>query len=288
MDLITSARHLGESRSRAPQGSLARLLVPTTTGPMAARDAGAVGQYPRVFGGSLLAHLTMTAAGAAHQPSRPHSLHAHFLTQGTVAEEISYNSVALRRTPRFTTFRTDAVQAGTLLATATVSFHSDEVTTGHGPQMPKVDLPPERCRPASGGPIPPPDAPIRVPYDFRHADGLSPATRYGRPVVGYWLRAREKLGPDPALNAAALAWASDFALTRVADLEHESEPGNRRAASLDHAMWFHRPVCADEWLLYELTSPVYQDALALSTGRFFDLDGNLVATVVQESLLRRR
>ncbi|WP_283246977.1 acyl-CoA thioesterase II [Microbispora sp. H10836] len=255
---------------------------------MAARAAGSVGRHPRVFGGSLLAQLTMTAAAAAHQPSRPHSLHAHFLVQGDVAEEISYQCVPLRRTRQFTTFRTDAVQAGTLLATATVSFHSDEVTTGHAPRMPEIGLPPEFCQPASGGPIPPPDAPIRAPYDFRHADGLLPTIRDGRPVVGYWLRAREKLGPDPALNAAALAWASDFALTRVADLEHESEPGNRRAASLDHAMWFHRPVHADEWLLYELTSPVYQDALALSTGRFFDLDGNLVATVAQESLLRRR
>ncbi|WP_214104756.1 acyl-CoA thioesterase [Acrocarpospora catenulata] len=263
------------------------MLVPTATGPMTARATGAFGQHPRVFGGLLLAHLTMTAAASAHQPSRPHSLHAHFLVRGTVTEEISYESVALRRSRRFSTFRTDAVQAGTLLATAAVSFHSDEVTTRHAPRMPTVDLPPERCRPASGGPIPPPDALIRAPYDLRHAEGLFPATRDGRPVVGYWLRTREKLGPDPALNAAALAWASDFTLTRIADLEHESEPGTRRAASLDHAMWFHRPFRADEWLLYELTSPVYQGALALSTGRFFDLDGNLVATVTQESLLRR-
>ena len=105
--------------------------------------------------------------------------------------------------------------------------------------------------------------------------------------MGYWLRRRESLGRDPTINAAALAFASDFCLTRVADLEHEDEPRNRWALSLDHVMWFHRPVDVSQWLLYELESPVYREALALSTGRFFDAEGH-IASVGQESLLRRR
>lgn len=113
----------------------------------------------------------------------------------------------------------------------------------------------------------------------------------GRPVLRYWVRHRDMAsdGRTSALDqAAALAWASDLCLTRVADVEHEDCPGVRQAASLDHAMWFHRAPTPGAWLLYEVSSPSYVAELALSVGRFFDRDGHLVASVAQESLLRRR
>jgi acyl-CoA thioesterase-2 len=105
-------------------------------------------------------------------------------------------------------------------------------------------------------------------------------------VLRYWVRYR---GPLCTVvdHAAALAWISDLCLTRVADLEHEASLGVRQGASLDHAMWFHRMPDLSDWLLYDVSSPAYVDELALSTGRFFDPQGSLVASVTQESLLRR-
>lgn len=116
----------------------------------------------------------------------------------------------------------------------------------------------------------------------------APVTSPERPHLGFWLRLRAgSLGPLG--DAAALAWASDFVLTRVADLEYETDPllPHRQAASLNEVVWFHRPVDLGGWLYYELSSPSYRGARALSTGTVHDRVGRRVATVTQESLLRR-
>lgn len=233
----------------------------------------------RVFGGALLAQLLMAAAGTSHGDGRPHSIRAHFLRPGEASVRVDYSAEVLRSSRRFTTTRVDAAQDGATLATATVSFHSAESSAEHTERGPWLLGGPTGAPLASGGPVPSPEAPIRAPFDFRAAPEVGRTSSDDRPVVGYWLSVRQPLAHRPGLHAAALAWASDFSLTRVADLEYEHQSGRRQAASLDHAMWFHRDVDLNGWMYYELTSPVYRDALALSTGKFFDEQGNLVATV---------
>ena len=246
------------------------------------------GRDERIYGGDLLAHLLIAAARSAHPGSAVHSLHANFLSPGRPGEAVAYGLEVLKTSKRFSSVRVDASQGNERLASATVSFHSAETSAEHSIPRPEKLMDPTRSDDAHGGPIPPPDAPIRTPFDLRFArEAGEPTFRETRPVLSYWVRLRDDTIAMPAHHAAALLWASDFSLTRVADFEYESTGGNRQAASLDHAIWFHRPVRANRWHLYEVESPVYTNALALSSGRFFDKQGHLVATVAQESLLRR-
>jgi acyl-CoA thioesterase II len=262
-------------------------LTPRRISPLATRAFGPVGSSGRIYGGGLLAHFIVAASATSHQGGRPHSIHAHFLRSGAPLLAVDYAAEVIRSSKRFTTTRLDASQHGALIATATVSFHSAETSREHAGGAPAAGGDPTEAPEANGGPIPPRGSSIRAPFDLRRASSVGDKSIDGRPVVGYWVRVRQPLNDVPALHAAALAWASDFALTRIADLEHEHREGGRQAASIDHAMWFHRVVDMNDWLYYELTSPIYREALALSIGRVFDRRGNLVATVTQESLLRR-
>lgn len=267
------------------RGSLERALALTLVGPGQHVGTMPSGCLPRTFGGAQLAHAIVASAASAPEGFVPYTLHTTFLQPGNPLEPTLHLSSLIRRTHRFATVRVDSRQ-GQLLATSTVSFHVPRPSSSHGePRLPSHPGPDEAL-PATGGPIPDVDAPTRAPFDFR--EGAMRTNSRGRPVQGYWLRAREEITEESAVHAAGLAWASDFALTRAADLEHEGEPGNRQAASLDHAMWLHRPIELDQWMYYEVTSPIYRDELALSTAEVRDRSGNLMATIVQESLLRRR
>jgi acyl-CoA thioesterase-2 len=229
----------------------------------------------------------MTASWSSHAGGVPHSVHAHFLGEGSTTAAVDYHGQVLRASRRFTTMWMTATQGATLLCSATVSFHTPERSPAHEGhhRLPAGD--PAAAEPAAGGPIPASSGATRADFDLRAAHGAA-RDDTGRPALGYWLRTRSPLGSSPALQAAALAWASDLTLTRVVDLEHEWRgPEDRRAASLDHAVWFHRVPDLAAWHHYEVVSPVYRSALALSTGRVVDLAGHLVATTTQESLLRR-
>ncbi|MFF2846079.1 acyl-CoA thioesterase [Streptomyces sp. NPDC058001] len=246
------------------------------------------GNGARAFGGGTLA-LMMTAADRLAAPGASvHSVHASFLRPGRTDGPAHLRAVTLRASRSFTTVRVVAEQRGRAVTTATVSFHVPAASRAHAACLVTPPRSPAASPPASGGPIPAPDAPTRAGFDLRDAGAGGTVRRGddGRPVVAYWVRARVPVEAG-IRSAAALAWVSDLCLTRVADLEHEHAPGTRRAASLDHAMWFHAPVDLDGWLLYELTSPAYGDGLALSTGRFHDSTGRLVASVAQQSLLLR-
>lgn len=244
-----------------------------------------VGNGERAFGGSTLALLVQQAAQAASEGQRPHSLHAHFLAPAAPARPLTVVRHAVTTSPSFTTASLHAMQGGHTVASATVSFHRPRPSPEHAActDVPSGD--PGAAPHAEGGALPHPDHPARRDFEFRAADPVPPAGTDSRPVLRFWVRHRGPL-QDTLAQATALTWASDLCLTRVADLEHETRPGVRRAASLDHALWFHRPFDLTQWLLYETTSPAYADALAFSTGRFF-ADGLLVASVAQQSLLRR-
>ena len=247
------------------------------------------GNQARAYGGALMARLLTAADDLARPPGRVHSFHGHFLRPGRTDVTVELSATVLRSSRAFSTIEVRAEQAHRLLATAVVSFHRPEESRQHSARM----LQPPRdwsvSPPARGGPIPPEAAPIRAGFDLRDA-GAGRPTHHGddrRPVFQFWVRARERLAGDTA-QAAALTWVSDLCLTHVADAEHVGSGGPRQAASLDHTLWFHSAVDVSKWLLYELRSPVYEEALALSVGRFFDASGGLVASVTQESLLRRR
>lgn len=247
----------------------------------------AAGNGPRVFGGAALAALLHAAAGHAPDGARPHSLHAHFLHAASPDADVALACRVLRASRTFTTVAAEATQDGRLVATATASFHVPTPSATHGVRASTPDGAPEWAPPAFGGPLPAESAPSRVPVDLREAGPAGQVGPDGRPVQRYWVRHRGTLH-SATDHCAALAWTSDLCLTRAADAEHVDSPGRRQAASLDHAMWFHRTPEPGAWLLYEVTSPSYVDELALSTGRFFDPAGRLLASVSQESLLRRR
>jgi acyl-CoA thioesterase-2 len=247
------------------------------------------GNQARAYGGALMARLLTAADELVRPPGRVHAFHGHFLRPGRIDVTAELSATVLRSSRAFSTIEVRAEQAERLLATAVVSFHVPETSRGHTARMLNPPRDWRRSPGAEGGPIPPAAAPIRAGFDLRDA-GAGRPTHHGddgRPVFQFWVRARWPLAGDTA-QAAALTWASDLCLTHVADADHVDSGGPRQAASLDHTLWFHRTVDVSRWLLYELSSPVYEGALALSVGRFFDESGRLVASVTQESLLRRR
>lgn len=240
------------------------------------------------FGGALMAHLLLQAADSSAARENVHSLHVHFLTRGRAPANVTFNDITLKASRRFSAVRVDGWQEGALLCSGVAAFHVREDSPHHAPKPPDgVDGDPEGRPPATGGVTPSPESPIRAPFDLRAANAVAPGAD-GRPRLGFWVRLRDgSLGPTG--DAAALAWATDFVLTRVADVEYENDAQlpHRRAASLEQVLWFHRPVDLGEWVYYEVTSPWYEGARALSTGTVHDRSGKLLATVAQESLLRR-
>lgn len=247
----------------------------------------AAGNGPRAFGGAALAALLAAAADHATDGARPHSLHAHFLQAAAPDVDVELATRVLRASRTFTTISAEAAQGDRLVATATASFHVPTASATHGVRVVVPAEQPESSPPAFGGPLPPQSAPSRAPVDLRQAGPAGQTGPDGRPVQRYWVRHRGDLRTATD-RCAALAWISDLCLTGAVDVEHHGSPGRRQAASLDHAMWFHGAPAVGDWLLYEVTSPSYVDELALSTGRFFDRSGRLLASVAQESLLRRR
>jgi acyl-CoA thioesterase-2 len=245
------------------------------------------GRSGRIFGGQLLAQAWMAACGSVDGTWRPHSVSAHFLRAGNPSEPVRYRTDLLHRSRSFQTTRVDAEQEHGVIATAVVSTHSPRLTAGHQARPPSL-MPgePDQMPSASGGPIPDPDSPIRRPFELRHAELVDSRGEDGRPRFALWVRLRKRVA-DPRGNAAALIWLTDFALTRVVDVEHEHNPGLRRAASLHHAMWLYRSTDLADWHLYVLSSPAYCDGLALSAGHIFRASGEMVASVSQESMLWR-
>ena len=239
----------------------------------------------RVFGGQV-AGQALVAAGRTVDDGRRrvHSLHAYFLRPGDPAVPIIYDVDRIRDGRSFTTRRVVAIQHGQAIFNLAASFHADEPGFEHQAAMPATDLPPlgvDR------------DAEPKA-IDMRPVPGQLPGPSFpGQPPgqAKVWFRADGRLPDDPLLHACVVAYASDLTLLDTTlsphDLSIETTPGRIMLASLDHAMWFHRPFRADEWLLYDQDSPVSHGARAFARGAMFDAaTGDLVASVVQEGLVR--
>ena len=250
----------------------------------------------RVFGGQV-AGQALVAAGRTVPDDRPvHSLHAYFIRPGDPAVPLVYTVDRTRDGRSFTTRRVTVVQHGKPIFAMSASFHRPEPGLEHAEPMPRVPPPEElrrnvdRLEQALGMPLP---AHFRdSPIELRAIGPLSieasrdPSLRTTHSLV--WLRVNGKLPDDPLLHVCLMTYVSDLTLLDTVLLGHGRTfyDGQTTGASLDHAMWFHRPFRADQWLLYAQDSPVAYGARGLARGEVFTAEGDLVVSVVQEGLIR--
>jgi len=252
-----------------------------------------------VFGGQVLGQALSAAAQTVPEDRSVHSLHAYFLRVGDVGRGIVYDVDRIRDGGSFTTRRVVAIQNGRAIFNMAASFQIGEPGYEHHDEMPDVPGPDglasslERMRsvldriPPSLRALATADRPIETrPVDPRDPLAPEPAP----PQQAVWLRATGALPDRPALHGYLLAYASDCHLLGTATRAHAVSwlMPEMQVASLDHAMWFHRPFRMDDWLLYAMRSPSASGARGLVQGRIFSRDGRLVATVAQEGLMRRR
>ena len=252
----------------------------------------------RVFGGQVAAQAVTAPQLTVPEDRHIHSLHAYFLLGGDPSIPIVYDVENVRDGGSFTTRRIAARQHGENIFYMTASFQRTEDGFDHQDVMPQVPSPEES--------VPLLDVIRQVrpqeveswkrewsSFDLRYIGDNRPADDPTRATVPAVQRLRFRAdGTLPAsriIHTAAFVYISDFSLLGVALLPHGELISSPRVqpASLDHTIWFHRPISADEWLLYDQTSPSASGARGLSTARVFAEDGTLVATVAQEGLIRR-
>ncbi|HEY6531019.1 MAG TPA: acyl-CoA thioesterase II, partial [Acidimicrobiales bacterium] len=247
----------------------------------------------RVFGGQVAGQALVAAARTVDEGFSVHSLHAYFLRPGDTRIPILYEVERIRDGLSFVTRRVTAVQHGRAIFSLSASFQVPEDGFDHSAEMPEVPLPDslpdiaERAGDAStadGRLI----SELDLPFDLRncdwtHEDRRTPLPPYQR----VWLKTTGVLPDNPLLHACALTYASDMTLLDTALLPHGLDhDGDVFMATLDHAMWFHRPFRADEWLLYAQDTPSASGGRGFATGSVFTADGKLAVTVVQEGVLR--
>jgi acyl-CoA thioesterase II len=248
-------------------------------------------QSQRVFGGQVLAQALVAATRTAPPERLCHSLHAYFLRAGDPAVPILYEVDRSRDGGSFSVRRVVAIQHGEQIFVLSSSFQKAESGFEHQAKMP--DVPPPESLPdatTSG------DATVLKglwrsrPFEFRPVLPRGLGDRPARPPLdNIWLKVAQPLEGPATLHQAFLAFASDMSLLDTALLPHgKGIFSNVQVASLDHAMWFHRPFRADDWLLYSQDSPAAYGARGFSRGLIFARDGTLVASVAQEGLIRPR
>jgi acyl-CoA thioesterase-2 len=252
-----------------------------------------------IFGGQVLGQALSAAAQTVAADRAVHSLHGYFMRAGDVTRPILYQIDRARDGASFTTRRVVAIQEGEAIFSLEASFQDAEDGFDHQDAMPEVPAPDELRSErdmalAIADQLPPPvramaiaERPIEIrPVEIR--DPMRP--RPTPPLRRMWYRASDQLPDDPALHRYLLAYASDFAFLGTAMDPHGTSwlmPG-MKVASIDHAMWFHRPFRFDDWLLYVVDSPSASGGRGLVRGQFFDRAGRLVASCAQEGLIRRR
>lgn len=272
------------------QFELERLEVNLFRG--ASRDIGS----PQVFGGQVLGQALM-AAYATVDDRTVHSLHAYFLRRGDFNQPIVYQVDRSRDGHSFSSRRVIAIQNGEQIFTFAASFQVPEEGVEHQEAMPEVPAPeelPDFSRPPEEIAARLPEKLRRFllrerPFEFRPVE----KTDFLRPAKGpaqqrVWFRTVDRLPDDEILHRCLLAYVSDFGLLSTAARPHglTFPATNLVMASIDHAMWFHRPLRVDDWLLYSMDSPSGAGARGFARGNIFRRDGVLVASTAQEGLMR--
>ncbi|QGK70811.1 acyl-CoA thioesterase II [Allosaccharopolyspora coralli] len=250
----------------------------------------------RVFGGQVAGQALVAAGRTVPEDRHVHSLHSYFIRPGDPSVPIVYDVDRTRDGKSFTTRRVVAVQRGKPIFSLSASFQQDEPGIDHADPMP-LDVPAPETLPSYGQTV---EGLAEVfgdavkmprPIDVRYVTDPPWVSRAAGPREArsqVWMRADGSLPDDALLHVCMVAYASDLTLLDAVLARHGVYWGLDKVvgASLDHAMWFHRRFRADEWLLYDCESPSASGGRGLATGRFFTRDGELVATVVQEGLLR--
>jgi acyl-CoA thioesterase-2 len=252
-----------------------------------------------VYGGQVLGQALSAAVQTVPTERAAHSLHAYFLRPGDVSKPIVYDVDRIRDGRSFTTRRVVAIQNGRAIFHLSASFQIEEEGLDHQDDMPESvdpsELRTDRERAVEWSqrlPEPMRDrATSDRPFEMRTVEPddnpFAPEPRPARKQ--FWLRASGELPDDPALHRYLLAYASDFSFLTTSLRPHGEtwlDP-QMQVASLDHAMWFHRPFRVDEWLLHDVDSPSASGARGLVRGRVFSSDGRLVASTAQEGLIRK-
>lgn len=253
----------------------------------------------RIYGGQVLAQALVAAQNTVDRERPIHSMHGYFILAGDLSVPVVYFVDRLRDGGSFTTRRVTAIQHGRAIFNLSASFHSPEEGPEHQEELPAAPDPEtlepeiERIREGAGA-LPEEIRGVVTqdrPLDIRPVDEVDPFDRTPRPPRRrYWVRAAAPLGEDPVHHQAVLAYASDYGLL-VSSLRPHGKSfrdPDMMVASLDHSIWFHRPVRADEWLLYDVESPVACGGRGFARGTYFTRDGQVVASVAQEGLLRVR
>jgi acyl-CoA thioesterase-2 len=257
------------------------------------RDTGS----PQIFGGQVLGQALKAASATIEDGRVVHSLHAYFLRRGDFTKPIVYSVDRSRDGGSFSARRVVAIQNGEQIFICSASFQTPEPGLDYQFRMPQVP-PPESLQPF----YKPPAAEleklpeklrrwleIERPFEFRPVQAYDPLRPVAsEPVRQIWMRAVDKLPDDDALHRCLLAYMSDYWLLDTATMPHGSSflRGNLIMASIDHAIWFHRPARVDEWLLYSLDGPSTSGARGFARGSLYSRAGALVASTAQEGLIR--
>jgi acyl-CoA thioesterase-2 len=251
--------------------------------------------HGRVYGGQVLAQSLVAATRTVDDARVAHSLHGYFLRAGDITLPITFSVDRLRDGRSFSTRRVQAYQNGEPIFSMIASFQDVDPGLEHFEPVPDGITPPEQLPSAAElmGDNPHPVAQYwskARPFDLRHVEKPIYFTVDGAKVAkqAVWLKALGDLPEDANLHQAALAYLSDYTILESIYRRHGiawSHPG-LKSASLDHAMWFHRPVKVDEWLLYVQNSPSAQGGRGLAMGHIYSREGALVATVAQEGMVR--
>jgi len=254
--------------------------------------------WKRVYGGQVVAQAVVAAERTVDETRPIHSLHGYFLRPGNPAVPIHYTVDRFRDGRSFTTRGVLARQNGEIIFTMSASFHRFEQGLAHQLPMPKV--PPPESLAADEDLLRDAGRPISLsmqnyltrdrPIEVRPVD----TDNYGKPRAGtearrdIWIKARSALSDAPAIHHSVFAYASDLTIIETALLPHGRNLFDPEVmlASLDHAIWYHRPFRADEWLLYSQDSPAAAASRGFNRGLVFTRSGELVASVTQEAMMR--
>lgn len=255
---------------------------------------------PRVFGGLVAAQALTAAARTVDAAIRPHSLHSYFLRPGDPTRPIVYEVDRIRDGKSFTTRRVVAIQEGEAIYSAAISFHKDEPGLSHQAEMP--ECPPPEHFPSNRERllelVDRSDHPVfkfllglESPIEHRDpefVDPLDPQPHRG--LKRLWFKPAGMLPDDPIVHAAVMTYATDIGLLDNCLHVHGLTWMNPKlqAASLDHAIWFHREARLEDFHLYAMESPSAEGSRGFNLGRIYDRGGRLVASVAQESLMRLR
>lgn len=290
---------LGEIEDMPPLEAFLRTLNLTDTGARTREDifTGPSQWMPhgRVFGGQVMAQSIVAAMRTVDAERPVHSMHGYFLRPGDIHQPITFSVDRIHDGNSFTTRRVQAYQHGMPIWSMISSFQTSDEGLEHAVRMPEgmpdpESLPSEADIVAEAGESLANYWVHRRPFAMRHVEGpiyVRPGEER-TPVQAVWIKAIGTMPDDPVLHRAAIAYVSDYTILEPILRRHGIvwvEPG-LRVASLDHGVWWHRFARADEWLLYLAQSPNASGGRGLTLGHFFTRDGELVATVSQEGMVR--